>query len=94
MQRVAYPIAFALAEGYDEEAGRYHGVVLPGDLPEPMSPSDGWLIVKPAVAVQQRAQESTSPQVDSTPQPDRSDPTAPSDDTDRIVAGRLRPSQS
>ena len=50
---------FALAESYDEAAGRYVGLVLPGDRPEPMSLSDSWLVVKPEVATAQRAGEGT-----------------------------------
>ncbi|MCC2321349.1 hypothetical protein [Cellulomonas xiejunii] len=52
--------AFALAEGYDEVAGRYVGLVLPGDRPEPMSLSDSWLVVMPGIATQQRGAESRS----------------------------------
>jgi hypothetical protein len=77
--------AFALAEGYDEEAGRYRGLVLPGDLPEPMSLSDEWLVVKPAVAVQQRAEESTDRPIAPTLDSDLADPTTTSGDTDRVA---------
>lgn len=77
--------AFALAEGYDETAGRYRGVVLPGDLPEPMSLSDGWLVVKPEIAAQQRAEESTPPPIDTTPGPGPSDPTTTTDDTGPVT---------
>ncbi|OZB89818.1 MAG: hypothetical protein B7X41_00805 [Microbacterium sp. 14-71-5] len=48
---------FALAEGYDEAAGRYIGLVIPGDAPEPASLSDSWLVVTPSAAKAQRADE-------------------------------------
>ena len=52
---------FALAEGYDEGTGRYLGLVVPGDQPEPMSLSDSWLVVRPEVATAQRAAETAVP---------------------------------
>lgn len=65
---------FALAESYDEAAGRYIGLVLPGDRPEPMSLADSWLVVKPEVATAQRAGEAT-PDLESPVQPGSSEPT-------------------
>lgn len=53
---------FALAEGWDESSGRYVGLVLPGDVPEPAALSDSWLVVKPDVAKNQRATESVAAQ--------------------------------
>lgn len=46
----------ALAERYDEAAGRYLGLWLPGESPAPQ-PTDHWLVVKPEVAVEQRRLE-------------------------------------
>lgn len=46
----------ALAERYDEEAGRYVGLWLPGESPTPRV-TDQWLVVKPEVAVAQRDRE-------------------------------------
>lgn len=48
---------FALAEGYDEEAKRYRGLVLPSEHTVPTSVADSTLIVKPEVALAQRATE-------------------------------------
>jgi hypothetical protein len=47
---------FALAEGYDEIAGRYRGLVIPGDKVR-VAVTDATLIVQPAVAIAQRAEE-------------------------------------
>jgi hypothetical protein len=68
---------FALAEGYDEATGRYVGLVLPGDRPEPMSLSDSWLLVKPAIASQQRAAEAKPELVGLSTQPGSSQPAPP-----------------
>ncbi|GAA1875901.1 Swt1 family HEPN domain-containing protein [Myceligenerans crystallogenes] len=48
---------FALAAGYDDDAGRYVDLWLPGDRPEPMSVPDTWLLVVPERAKAQRAAE-------------------------------------
>jgi len=48
---------FALASGWDEDAERYTGLVLPGDTVEPTSLPDSWLVVRPDRAVAQRAAE-------------------------------------
>jgi len=48
--------AFALAEGFDDTAGRYRGLVLPSDQTK-IAITDATLIVKPDVAVAQRAAE-------------------------------------
>ncbi|MET4135389.1 DUF499 domain-containing protein [Pseudarthrobacter sp. PvP090] len=56
---------FALAEGYDETAGRFRGLVLPGDKTS-IAITDATLIVQPGVAIAQRAEE-TKP-VDNDPQ--------------------------
>lgn len=58
--------SFALASGWDEEAGRYVGLVIPGDSNEPASLSDGWLVVRPDRAVTQRAGE-TAPRPEEGP---------------------------
>ena len=47
---------FALAEGYDEQAGRYRGLVLPSDQTS-IAITDSTLVVQPALAVEQRARE-------------------------------------
>jgi len=59
--------AFALASGWDEDAGRYVGLVVPGDSSEPGSLADSWLVVRPDRAITQRASETA-------PAEDRSDP--------------------
>lgn len=48
---------FALADGYDEEVGRYHGLVLPSDDLSNVNVTDATLIVKPEPAKVQRAAE-------------------------------------
>ena len=48
---------FALAVSYDEETGRYAGLVVPGDSGVPSSLPDSWLIVRPDRAIAQRAAE-------------------------------------
>jgi len=48
---------FALADGYDEEADRYHGLVLPSDDLSAVNVTDATLIVKPEPAKAQRAAE-------------------------------------
>lgn len=68
---------FALAESYDEAVGRYIGLVLPGDRPEPMSLSDSWLVVKPEVATAQRAGESTPKDPKPSDQPGSTDSPPP-----------------
>lgn len=56
----------ALAERYDEEAGRYVRLWLPGESPAPAL-SDRWLVVQPAVAVRQRESEAMDVSVADTP---------------------------
>lgn len=46
---------FALASGYDDSSGRYLDLWLPGDVLEPPSVPDTWLLVRPDRAVVQRA---------------------------------------
>ncbi len=48
---------FALAEGYDEVAGRYHGLVLPSDDLSTVNLTDTTLIVRPELAQAQRLAE-------------------------------------
>jgi len=47
---------FALAQAYDEAASRYQGLVLPTEGGS-VAVTDTWLVVQPAAAVAQRAQE-------------------------------------
>lgn len=49
--------AFALATGYDESEGRYIGLWTPGDTALPPAATDSLLLVRPDVAVSQRAVE-------------------------------------
>ncbi|WP_454697854.1 DUF499 domain-containing protein [Arthrobacter humicola] len=56
---------FALADGYDDAAGRFRGLVLPGDKTS-IAITDATLIVQPAVAIAQRSEETTP--VDNDPQ--------------------------
>jgi hypothetical protein len=51
---------FALADGYDPESKRYRGLVLPSDE-RPNQVTDQTLIVRPEVAVAQRAAEAPEP---------------------------------
>lgn len=60
---------FALAEGYDEEAQRYRGLVLPSDHTAVTSVTDSTLIVKPEVALAQRDTE-TAPAPEPAPLPE------------------------
>lgn len=57
---------FALAQGYDEGAKRYVGLVLPGEGTGPVSVTDDWLVVKPDLAIAQRNAETDEPRI--TPQ--------------------------
>lgn len=50
---------FALAEGYDEQAGRYRGLVLPSDQTS-LAITDSTLVVQPALAVERRARETAA----------------------------------
>ncbi|MCM3921232.1 Swt1 family HEPN domain-containing protein [Frankia sp. AiPs1] len=70
--------AFALAAGYDDAAGRYIGLWLPGeDKNAAPAATDSLLLVRPDVAVQQRATEVPTP--DPVKLPDENDKT---DETD------------
>ncbi|HKF81438.1 MAG TPA: Swt1 family HEPN domain-containing protein [Solirubrobacterales bacterium] len=51
---------FALADGYDPEAKRYRGLVLPSD-DQPIQVTDQTLVVRPEVAAAQRSAESPVP---------------------------------
>jgi len=76
---------FALAEGYDDESGRYHGLRIPGAYSSATAVTDSWLIVRPNVAtaqVEPPAPESASqvadlPDPDSTATPPPARPLAP-----------------
>lgn len=68
---------FALAAGYDETVERYEGLWLPGDVPEPATLSDDWLLVRPERAIAQRAAETRD-----APEPGPSDPEVPSPTVD------------
>ncbi|MFV2196832.1 ATP-binding protein [Nocardiopsis sp. LOL_012] len=52
--------AFALADGYDEATGRYVSLWIPGDKPEPTFVTDDTLLVQPAQAAAQRAQDAAA----------------------------------
>ncbi|MGM0931148.1 MAG: Swt1 family HEPN domain-containing protein [Actinomycetota bacterium] len=54
---------FALAEGYDADSGRYRGLVLPTDETS-IGITDSTLILKPTVALEQRAKETHEPSVE------------------------------
>lgn len=59
---------FALAQGYDEAAGRYAGLVLPSDGLESVAVTDDLLLVQPALAKRQRdAETAVTAQAASTP---------------------------
>jgi len=60
---------FALAVNYDEETGRYAGLVVPGDSGAPTSLPDSWLIVRPDRAIAQRAAETADRDAQSTRSP-------------------------
>jgi hypothetical protein len=51
---------FAIADGYDPEAKRYRGLVLPSD-DQPIQVTDQTLIVRPEIATAQRSAESPKP---------------------------------
>jgi len=55
---------FALADGFDTDAERYRGLVLPLDEGQQIQITDQTLIVRPDVATAQRAAEGGSPRVD------------------------------
>ena len=57
--------AFALADAYDETTGRYRGLWIPGDTPEPTAITADTLLVQPMMAIEQRAAEAKDP----TPEP-------------------------
>jgi len=90
--------AFALAEGYDEAAGRYRGLVVPGDRPEPVSLADSWLVVTPDAAKAQCARETLesgeSPEVDEVvdvePKPVEGDGGPSTGPTTRVPARAVR----
>ena len=75
---------FAFAETYDEATGRYSGLVLPGDKVT-VHPTDSLLIVKPAVAQAQRAEDlsATPPKGD----PDAEVSAATKEDFREIASG-------
>jgi predicted AAA+ superfamily ATPase len=52
---------FALADGYEADAKRYHGLVLPSDDERLIQVTDQTLVVRPEVALAQRAAESPEP---------------------------------
>jgi hypothetical protein len=60
--------SFALADGYDEATGRYSGLWLPGDTGR-APVTDATLIVKPALAEAQRADDLAATVSGSTPEP-------------------------
>jgi predicted AAA+ superfamily ATPase len=51
---------FALAAGLDESTGRYIGLWIPGDVPEPAIVPDTWYLVRPDRATTQRAAETST----------------------------------
>jgi hypothetical protein len=55
---------FALADGYDKDAERYRGLVLPSDEEQTTDITDETLIVRPEVATEQRKQEQKSAEED------------------------------
>ncbi|WP_017595710.1 Swt1 family HEPN domain-containing protein [Nocardiopsis potens] len=52
--------AFGLADGYDEAAGRYVNLWIPGEKTDPVLITDDTLLVQPAQAVMQRAQDAAT----------------------------------
>ncbi|MFI2473089.1 Swt1 family HEPN domain-containing protein [Nocardia xishanensis] len=56
--------AFALATGFDEKAGRYSGLWIPGDNGPAPAPTDALLLVHPERAEQQRAAETPTTPAD------------------------------
>ncbi|MBN2177583.1 MAG: DUF499 domain-containing protein [Demequinaceae bacterium] len=58
---------FALAEGWDEGGGRYVGLRVPSMDEEPLGVTDSWLLVRPDLALAQRAAETPPPGHDASP---------------------------
>lgn len=83
--------AFALATGYDEDAGRYVGLWLPDDRGGSPAATDSLLLVRPDAAVQQRDAErpdSQDPADVRTPSPPRPDVVFP--DIEPVVHPKTR----
>ena len=53
--------AFALATGYDQSAGRYVGLWIPGDKGAAPAATDSLLLIRPDIAAKQRDAELLRP---------------------------------
>jgi predicted AAA+ superfamily ATPase len=68
--------AFALADGYDEATNRYVNLWIHGDKPDPAFATDDMLLVQPARAVAQRAQDTAAQDETTTPSNDSNSDTS------------------